>query len=76
MVLVYDPATLETKPHPVKVGLNNNIQAQITDGLAEGDLVVQTGAAPVASGTGGGGGRNFGGGALGFGCAGGGRPPG
>lgn len=52
MVLVYDPSTQETRPHPVKVGLNNNVQAQILDGVAEGDLVVQAGAAPSPSGSG------------------------
>ncbi|MEO5806390.1 efflux RND transporter periplasmic adaptor subunit [Devosia sp.] len=60
MVLVYNPATQETRPHPVKVGLNNNIQAQITDGLAEGDQVVSPNATPVASS----GNRNGGAGGL------------
>lgn len=37
---VYDPATGKIQPTPVKVGLNNNITAEITSGLNEGDLVI------------------------------------
>jgi membrane fusion protein, macrolide-specific efflux system len=37
---VYDPATGQTRPTAVTVGLNNNITAEVTGGLKEGDLVV------------------------------------
>ena len=67
---VYDEATSKTRMAEVKVGLNNNITAEIVDGLSEGDRVV-AGASTLAarSGTGGtGGGRTgiggFGGGAI------------
>jgi len=59
-VLLLDPATGETKPVEVGVGLNNNITAEIVSGLNEGDQVV--------------GARSFGGGAATG--AGGNRPPG
>ena len=42
---VYDQATGKVSPTEVKVGLNNNITAEIVSGLNEGDLVV----APRAS---------------------------
>lgn len=63
VVEVYDPRTHTVTPRPVKVGLDNNVMAQILDGLAEGDLVVQ-GNAPAArstSGFGAPGGSIFGG---------------
>jgi macrolide-specific efflux system membrane fusion protein len=43
-VAVFDPATSKVRPAEVKVGLNNNITAEITDGLAEGDRVVASAA--------------------------------
>ena len=39
-VAVYDQATGKIHPEPVKVGLNNNITAEILSGLNEGDLVI------------------------------------
>jgi macrolide-specific efflux system membrane fusion protein len=60
---VYDPATGATHPTEVTVGLNNNITAEITGGLKEGDLVVT--ARPV-----------FGGGQPGSGAQAGGNRPG
>jgi membrane fusion protein, macrolide-specific efflux system len=54
---VFDPATSKVHMAEVKVGLNNNITAEITDGLSEGDRVV-AGANTLSStrsgGTGGG----------------------
>lgn len=44
VVAVYDPATGKTTPHRVTVGINNNVTAEIQDGLNEGDQVVATGA--------------------------------
>ena len=44
---VYDQATGKVTPTEVKVGLNNNITAEIVSGLNEGDLVVA--ARPSAS---------------------------
>ncbi len=64
-VSVYDGATGQTRPAEVEVGLNNNIIAEITSGLNEGDQVV-AGATirTVSSAQGGGqrGGGVFGGG--------------
>ncbi len=62
-VLVYDPQTQQTTPRPVTVGLDNNVTAQITEGLSEGDLVVQSGTPAARPPTGGGqrGGGVFGG---------------
>jgi macrolide-specific efflux system membrane fusion protein len=72
-VRVYDPATRQSTPTEVKVGLNNNITAEILGGLKEGDLVVAgrssgtAGAsAPATSGRGGGRGGFRGAGALGL----------
>jgi macrolide-specific efflux system membrane fusion protein len=39
-VLVYDPVSGRVHPTDVKVGLDDNITAEITSGLKEGDLVV------------------------------------
>jgi macrolide-specific efflux system membrane fusion protein len=43
LVAVYDPATGKTTPKRVEVGINNNVQAEITSGLEEGEQVVATG---------------------------------
>jgi membrane fusion protein, macrolide-specific efflux system len=43
VVAVYDPATRTTERRQVNVGINNNVTAEITSGLKEGDLVVATG---------------------------------
>ena len=60
---VYDEATNKTRMAEVKVGLNNNITAEITEGLSEGDRVVTTTAGASGSASGGGG-RGFGGGGF------------
>jgi macrolide-specific efflux system membrane fusion protein len=44
VVQVYDPDSEQIEPRRVRVGLNNNIDAQITEGLEEGELVVSTSA--------------------------------
>jgi macrolide-specific efflux system membrane fusion protein len=44
MAAVYDPTTGKTKPTRVTVGINNNVTAEVQDGLNEGDQVVATGA--------------------------------
>lgn len=67
VVSVYDPATEQTSPRSVQVGLNNNIMAEVKSGLDEGDLVVASGASGVRVPTGGQGQRSPGGGALGLG---------
>lgn len=56
---VYDPTTSTTRTQMVQVGLNNNVVAEVTDGLTEGDLVVTVGtaASPTVTGP-----RMFGGG--------------
>ena len=51
---VYDPATGKTQPTQVKVGLNDNITAEITEGLKEGDLVVSTKRTTTTAGAAGG----------------------
>jgi membrane fusion protein, macrolide-specific efflux system len=52
---VYDQATGKTRMSEVKVGLNNNITAEIIEGLSEGDRVVAgPGAQSTRSGSGGG----------------------
>lgn len=56
---VFDPATGKVRPAQVKVGLNNNITAEITEGLSEGDRVV-AGANVLASREGGAGGNRSG----------------
>lgn len=73
-VTVYDPKTEQTRPAEIKVGLNNNITAEVVSGLNEGDEVVN--ATPTRSASAGQGG---GGGGSRMGLAGGltgGRPPG
>lgn len=63
-VSVYDKASGETHPAVVKVGLNDNVTAEILSGLNEGDLVVSA-LAGVAAATPSGSGRSAG--ALGLG---------
>lgn len=63
-VMVYDRASGQTRPVEVAVGLNNNITAEILDGLAEGDEIIAGAAAAGARGPGGGTG-GFGGGRMG-----------
>ena len=46
---VYDQATGKIQPTLVKVGLNNNITAEILSGLNEGDLVVTSRTSPAAA---------------------------
>lgn len=64
-VRVLDPATGQVTPREVSVGINNNIYAEITDGLSEGDHVLATGSGlsrPAnvgGQGGGGGGGARF-----------------
>ncbi|TKA96739.1 efflux RND transporter periplasmic adaptor subunit [Cereibacter changlensis] len=48
-VRVYDPATGQTEERSVTVGLNNNITAEVTSGLAEGERVIADAAAPGAA---------------------------
>lgn len=68
MVQVYDPASEQTTPHRVQVGLNNNVMAEIKSGLNEGDEVVASGATGVRVPTGNNAGRGPGaGGLIGFG---------
>ncbi|UXN75182.1 hypothetical protein N8D56_10005 [Devosia sp. A8/3-2] len=68
MVQVYDPASEQTTPHRVEVGLNNNVMAEIKSGLNEGDEVVASGATGVRVPTGNNAGRRPGpGGLIGFG---------
>jgi macrolide-specific efflux system membrane fusion protein len=71
---VYDQATATTHPVDVKVGLNNNITAEIVSGLNEGDLVIagRTGTAASTGATRTRGAPGGGAGAL-FGAGGGGR---
>jgi len=66
-VMVYHPDSAQMDPRKINVGLNNNVQAEITDGLAEGDLVVSGAATarPPTGGQGGGFAGRPGGGLLG-----------
>lgn len=52
-VRVYDPQSGEIERRDVSVGLDNNITAEITDGLSEGELIVEGGAMLAAQGSGG-----------------------
>ncbi len=51
-VTVYDPKAQTTRQKAVTVGINNDVTAEIQDGLAEGDLVVTTGGASIGNGVG------------------------
>lgn len=62
---VYDPNTQQITPRRVRVGLNNNIDAQITEGLNAGELVVSGGFAPGGGQPGGQGARGGAGGLAG-----------
>jgi macrolide-specific efflux system membrane fusion protein len=53
-VRVYDPASQAIERRPVTVGLNNNIDAEIIEGLAEGELIVTGGVSTNVAATGGG----------------------
>ncbi|EEW24006.1 efflux RND transporter periplasmic adaptor subunit [Rhodobacter ferrooxidans] len=48
VVQVYDPATGTTTARAVRVGLNNNIQAEIREGLKVGELVAAPSSTTVA----------------------------
>lgn len=61
MVMVYDPQSEETRPAEVRVGLNNNISAEIVSGLDEGDQVVNATGARLTTTSGRGGAGGFGG---------------
>ena len=61
-VRVYRPGTGEIEPRRVRVGLNNNVVAEVVDGLAEGELVVTGVAAARGGGEQGGRGGGFPGG--------------
>lgn len=50
MVMVYDPASQTESPRKIEVGLNNNVLAEITSGLNEGDEVVSGGSGARAGG--------------------------
>ena len=50
-VRVYDPASKTVRPTPITVGLDNNIVAEVTSGLKEGDLVVTGGVRRVVGNT-------------------------
>ncbi|MGB3337195.1 MAG: efflux RND transporter periplasmic adaptor subunit [Devosia sp.] len=65
VVAVYDPATEQITPRRIEVGLNNNVMAEIKNGLSEGEQVVSGGVTimrPAGGQQGGGpGGMRFGG---------------
>jgi len=65
---IYDQATGQIHPTEVKVGLNNNITAEIVSGLNEGDLVVAPRSSTSAAVDNGNAGRRFGGGPVLFGA--------
>ncbi len=44
-VTVYDPATKAEDRRDIKVGLNNNVSAEVTDGVKEGEFILASGAA-------------------------------
>ena len=49
-VRVYRPATGEITPRRIEVGLNNNVVAEVVDGLEEGELVVTSADAAARAG--------------------------
>src|SRR5690606_13264740 len=65
-VQVYDPQSGEIERREVTVGLDNNITAEITEGLSEGELIVEGGAGLMLTAGGQGGGRPAMGGAMMF----------
>jgi macrolide-specific efflux system membrane fusion protein len=67
MLQVWDQQAETVEPRKVQIGLNNKITAEVTDGLAEGDLVVNAAATGGTTGGASGGGRGagrFGGGPM------------
>ena len=59
---MWDQQKLAAEPTKVTIGLNNNVTAEVLDGLDEGDLVVNATAAAAAPRNGnaqGGGARNI-----------------
>jgi macrolide-specific efflux system membrane fusion protein len=51
-LLVWDAATKSETPKEVKIGIDNNVTAEVLSGLDEGDLVVATGRTVPAGGEG------------------------
>ena len=49
---VYDPASTEVTARRIEVGLNNNVVAEVTGGIEEGELVVTSGMGPRMPGGG------------------------
>ena len=49
IVNVWDPVSETARPQPVKIGLNNQIDAEVLAGLSENDLVVTSGGAAGSS---------------------------
>jgi macrolide-specific efflux system membrane fusion protein len=67
MLQVWDQQAETVEPRKVQIGLNNKITAEVTDGLAEGDLVVNAAATGGTTGGASGGSRGagrFGGGPM------------
>lgn len=52
MLPVWDQQKEAIEPKKVTIGLNNNVTAEVVAGLEEGDLVINTTAAPTAARTG------------------------
>ncbi len=69
-VQVYDPASAVTSSRQVRIGLNNKVVAEVTEGLTEGELVVTVGTQSAA------GAATGGNQSVGIGIPGGGPPPG
>ena len=49
IVLVYDPTTETSRPQPIKIGLDNGVDAEVRSGLEEGDQVVSATAGSTPS---------------------------